>query len=99
MNVLGWLAANASQGVLSDKTYVVLTDATGNRRFWLVRNSPRPDVATAFRHPILIDAGFSATIDLGNLRGRHELSLAWEHGGALQQCSDIAVVVSIGLPN
>ena len=96
LSVLGWLAASASDGILADKTFVVLTDALGNRRFWRTRTMPRPDVADAFHRPALVVAGFSATIDVAALRGKYVLSLAREYGGGVQQCKDIEVPITIG---
>lgn len=96
LSVLGWLAVSVSDGVLPDKTFVVLTDATGHRRFWRTRTSSRPDVASAFHRPALVGAGFNATIDTGAVQGKYVLGLAREYGGGIQQCSDINVAITIG---
>ena len=82
---------------MADKTFVVLTDALGNRRFLAHAHYAAPRRGgMRFIALQLVVAGFSATIDVAALRGKYVLSLAREYGGGVQQCKDNEVPTTIG---
>ena len=95
LHARGWLFRDAGEREVPARVFVVLTDAQGQRFLLEAQRTSRPDVATHFRNPALQEAGFSASANLGELRGAVRLGLAYEEGGELRVCPGIDVAGDI----
>ena len=95
LRLQGWLAASASDGRLTDRTFVTVTDSFGQIRFAPTHLQHRPDVATAYGHASLTESGFESKLDLSDLRGKYMLGLAQQQGGALHLCRQFQVQLEV----
>lgn len=88
LQVKGWLAASSAKGVLYDKSLLVLKSKEGEPQYFTTDVSNRPDVADAFHHPVLAEAGFSTLVDIRNMDGDYSVSLAGVRGNQLFSCTN-----------
>lgn len=89
LQVKGWLAASSAKGELYDQTLLVLKAANASSQFFSTHESKRPDVANAFKHAHLDDAGFSTLVDARKLQGDYSVSLAGLRGKKVYTCNNI----------
>ena len=95
LRVNGWLVSSVENGILPDKTFVVLTDKNNNHTFINTARAIRPDVAVYFNKAELGDAGYSVLADVSSLKGDYTMELAGSNAGKTIICSNIKINVTI----
>jgi hypothetical protein len=91
LNVHGWLAKSADQGLLPESVLLVLSDGEGRKIFFNARQTPRPDVGAFFKNPALSSAGFASTVDVSMIGGDYLLGLAFAEGDRIKICPQFKI--------
>ncbi len=92
VDLQGWTAPSARQGIGPDATWIALTAADGERKFYRAKATRRPDVLAAFKQPTMKDPGFSANLDLSGLSGNQKLTVYSVHGSKAFRCRQRALL-------
>jgi hypothetical protein len=96
-SVSGWTSISAKEGRVPDNIYVTLSSMDGRVAHVKARRERRADVANAFGHPKLRDAGFSAKIDASRLSDPLMLGIARETSDRLELCDNLRAVLYRGV--
>lgn len=94
-NVQGWLALSTDTPRLFDQTYLILTDTRGRRVFVSTTTEKRRDVARAFGHRELAEAGFKSSVGLIDFKGSYTLGLAGVSESRLYICDQFSIPLTI----
>ena len=95
LEVDGWLAVSASEGVLPDAALVVLEDGNGTRRLFETRRTRHPWVGNKFGKPGMAMAGFTTVVDVSGMTGDYTLGLALLTGDRIRVCPQLKLPGSI----
>jgi hypothetical protein len=95
VNVSGWTAPSGRRGIGPDETWISLTSANGERKFYRARPTERPDVLAFFKQPEMKRPGFLADLDFSGLSGTQTLTIYSEHGHEAFRCPQ-RVVLTVG---
>jgi hypothetical protein len=95
LNIHGWLVASADLPDVSDKVYVVLSDANGKRYFIDTKRTQRPDVGAHFKEPALSLYGYTSKALVSNLVGDYNLGLAYLKGNEILICSQFNIPIKL----
>jgi hypothetical protein len=82
----GWTAVSHNEGRLPDTVLVAVTNGRGESTYFRTRRTERADVSDFFKQPGLLNSGFEARIDVGDLGDEVFLQVAQLRGGALFLC-------------
>ena len=91
LEISGWLALSAENGVVFDKIFITLTGHDEKKLFMTTDEQYRPDVAAAFKLQELSAAGFHKKAFLPSLNGKYTLGLAGIRGAELYSCSQFSI--------
>lgn len=81
LSLKGWLAHSPGDGLPGQDILMVLTSEDGQQFCYRTQADTRPDVANHFNQPGLINSGFTAVMDVADLRGSFSLSLTYQFDG------------------
>lgn len=95
MKISGWLAISAKEGRVSDETFLTLKKASEPIIYIKATRTSREDVKRFFNSPQMLDAGYSATIDLSSLKGKYNLGLAAGINHVLYQSEQFSVPIEL----
>ncbi len=87
LRVRGWAAVPGGRGAATDTLFIRLAAADGHAVFAATRPVARPDVARHFGRAELVDPGFEAAIDLGDLAGPATLAIDVLRDGQRWTCA------------
>jgi len=85
----GWTAVAHGEGRLAERVLLAVTGSDGKVTYFPTRVTQRPDVRDHFGQPGLLNSGFAATIDVGNLGPEIGLQLAHVSDGRLIHCEPV----------
>ncbi|WP_432257911.1 hypothetical protein [Cupriavidus sp. TMH.W2] len=92
IHAAGWITPSIDKGINPEKIWAVVQVADGSVTTFQLPVSDRPDVAVAFRKPVMNKTGFDTTVDVSSLNGELEFSVRAEAGGLLYECRNRATV-------
>jgi hypothetical protein len=95
LEVNGWLAVSAIEGVLPDSVRVVLRKRDGGATFFQTRRVQHVWAGKHFKNQNLASSGFTSTLDVSNLSGDYQLGLALVVGDRIEVCQEFDIPVSI----
>ena len=95
LEVDGWLAVSAAEGILPDAALVVLEDGNGTHQFFQTSRTRHPWAGKQFGKPGMDMAGFTTVVDVSGMRGDYTLGLALAEGGRIRVCPGIRLPGSI----
>lgn len=96
LSIKGWMAKSTQTGTLFATRYATLTDVAGLTTLIGVDTVVRPDVAQVFGKAELGNAGFSATVDVGSLKGKYTLGFAFTEFNDVARCAGPRVQLEFG---
>lgn len=91
LNVRGWLAKSAEEGLLPDSVLLVLKSSKGGNTFIETHKTPRPDVGAYFKKPTLNPSGYESTADVSAIVGNYTLGVAFAEGNHIEICPQFKV--------
>jgi hypothetical protein len=86
LNIDGWLAVSAKDGVVPDDVYITLQSSEGTKKYAKPERVARKDVNKYFKQPNMAKIGFTISINVADLNGEYTLGLARGYKGDLVQC-------------
>ena len=94
LKISGWLAISAKEGIVPEETFIILDNGI-SEKYIKANRTERPDVKKHYNHPDMPDVGFSAVIDLGELKGNYTLGLAIGNKGKIIQSKQFNIPIEI----
>ncbi|WER45179.1 hypothetical protein CupriaWKF_12800 [Cupriavidus sp. WKF15] len=92
IHAAGWITPSIDKGINPEKIWAVVQVGDGSVTTFQLPVSERPDVAAAFRKPVMDKTGFDTMVDVPSLNGELEFSVRAEAGGLLYECRNRATV-------
>jgi hypothetical protein len=96
LEIEGWLATSASEGLLPDSVLVVLRDEKGMNRFIETRDKTHPWAAKHFKKPELELSGYTSIADVSRISGNYSLGLAFVEGDHIKICPQFNIPATLG---
>ena len=94
LHVAGWLAPDIKATTAADNIIVILHSDEGRQYSCDAAREDRHDVAEFFANPALVKTGFTASVDISDLKGSLTLLLAVRCGADRRLCPTVAVPLS-----
>lgn len=96
LRVMGWLVVDAKTGLAPDRVLVTLRSQSGKTLHYANSNQyARPDVGVHLNTPQTEPVGFTALIDVLDLKGKYNISLAKQFNGRIEACSSPTHSISL----
>jgi hypothetical protein len=95
VTVNGWLASSIEKGTLADEVYIVLSDATGNRKYIATNERLRPDVAASLKRPTLLKAGYGTVANVSGMKGKYTLGIAFKQENQIKICPQLQIPIML----
>ena len=92
LNLAGWVAVSAPNGVPSDNIFIAIHFPNGKIELYSTTPRDRPDVSAHFKQPALIHSGYAAYIDERNLADRFSFGIVTTHKGKAVLCAPLRSV-------
>lgn len=89
MALKGWLAKSTGQGTLFDSIYIVVTDKSHHKLYFLTKQTNRLDLIKVFGQQSLENAGYEIKADTSGLHGDYTVSLSGRTGDQIFVCRNL----------
>ena len=95
LSVKGWLAVSGKDGITADSVFLTITNERGKTNYVKTRSTPRNDLRLHFNQPAMLDAGFTALVDVSSLNGKYALGIARTYKEILGVCQQFKLPLTI----
>ncbi|MEO5582762.1 MAG: hypothetical protein ABIR66_08720 [Saprospiraceae bacterium] len=95
ISLSGWLVYDPVHGIKADEVFIAVTGPDSTVQYWPTNSLPRLDIVNAYNQQTLLDAGYTALIDLKGQKGKFSLMLALGYQGKLFHCESLKRTIQV----